>query len=829
MAVNPGLIWGPSRPAGVLYSVDAQTALPGVGSIFTSVPAAEAPTIEAESTSNGTANSTELRALINPHGSSVSYLFEYLSEADYLANGGSFQGPNTPAKAPVGGGRLPNAGSISTASAVVSGLKIDTPYRFRVVASSACNPVPGEPLCIVTGAPASFATYPLAEPGLPDGRAFELVSPALKNGGEAFPAQPNVGSCLLGLISECKPPGGSAITTVYPMQATPDGDAVAYMGFPFSATEGSAVFNSYVSRRSASVWQTSAMSPPLLGTKSGQNLTYNDDLTEGMIRQGNPQLSPQAPSGYENLYFQNAADPGALIPLVTETPPVRSPLVWAIAYKGSSADFQRQFFSANDVLTRATAFAPEPPSIPPSGRDLYEWVGGALSLVNVLPGNATIAEGAAFASESPDAHGIAANGRRVFWTAGGHLYVREDGQITREVEHPGAFIAASENGLQVLLSDGCVYSLLTEGCTDLTKGQGGFLGLAGTNADLSRIYFVDKAALAPEAEAGACKLADSSNTQAKKEEAEGKVPPGLGCNLYFYEAGSGTHFIASLWASDGSGATGNDWQLEPKLRTAEASPDGAYLAFVSAARLTGYSTVGACKATESGIEDVPCPEVMLYQSNTGQLSCVSCNPTGEAPRGLSTLRLIKGAPAWLPQPRYLTNQGRLFFDSQDRLSSRDTNGRVEDVYEREPFGVGSCTRVQGCVSLISPGTGVVDSNFLTMGGQGAEEGADVFFTTRERLVPNDEDELIDVYDARVGGGFSSESDLKPAECSGEACQMPPTPPVPATPSTQGFSGAGNFKPVKCSKGKVKKKGKCVKQKHSKKKKHGSAAKRGRGK
>ena len=32
-------------------------------------------------------------------------------------------------------------------------------------------------------------------------------------------------------------------------------------------------------------------------------------------------------------------------------------------------------------------------------------------------------------------------------------------------------------------------------------------------------------------------------------------------------------------------------------------------------------------------------------------------------------------------------------------------------------------------------------------------GDDVFFATRERLAPTDTDELVDVYDARVDGGF----------------------------------------------------------------------------
>ncbi len=41
------------------------------------------------------------------------------------------------------------------------------------------------------------------------------------------------------------------------------------------------------------------------------------------------------------------------------------------------------------------------------------------------------------------------------------------------------------------------------------------------------------------------------------------------------------------------------------------------------------------------------------------------------------------------QSRYLSNSGRLFFNSSDALVPADVNGK-EDVYEYEPAGVGSC-------------------------------------------------------------------------------------------------------------------------------------------
>jgi hypothetical protein len=792
LTVNPVKVWGANRPAGVLYGVESNQ-LPATGYIF--VPAAEGvfPLIEGQEASNTAATSTTLTATIDPRGSTVSYHFEYLSEADFRANGSSFEGPIAPSREPLTNANL-SSGSPATVAAVISGLSPETSYRFRVVAESECDG-PGHAPCQIVGAPAAFTTLGSGG-GLPDGRRYELVSPAQKHGGEALPAFSLISSCP----TECKPPGALG-TRAFPMQSAPDGDAVTYMGYPFSSTEGAAVFNSYLSARSAGGWATTAMSPALLAGKEGAHIAYSTDLREDIIEQGLPTLSSEAPPGIRNFYLQNAADPRVLTPLVTTTPsrPLRQ---WAISYGGHSADFAAQFFAANEVLTGGTSYAPPPPAPSLNETDLYEWRDGSLALVNVLPGNVGVASGASFASVSPDAYGVAANGRRVFWRAGGSVYVREDGQITRELAHQGTFVSASADGLSVMFSDGCLYSLLTETCTDLTQGHGGFLGVAGQSTDLSTVYFVDTSALPGRSTLG--------------EEATRGQP-----NLYIYEAGVGTRFIATLAPTDG--VTGsivnlNDWDPIAALRTAEASPNGRYLAFASTRDLTGRNSVGPCSVNALGkLVSAPCREVFLYEAQEGRLVCASCSPTGEAPRGNSTMRRIQGTTEAMPQPRYLTDQGRLFFDSQDRLSPLDVNGKVEDVYESEPDWVGSCDRDR-CVSLISGGTESLDSNFLAMGGEGEEEGNDVFFTTRGRLVPTDTDELIDVYDARVGGGFSSDAEKQPAECVGEACQSAPLAPPALTPSSQSFSGAGNLPTTKCPKGKVKKNGECERQKHAPKKK-----------
>lgn len=771
LAVDPHLAWGPGRPSGVVYG-----ATQDIGYVFAQAEEHRPPDVESETVTGTNSNSTTLRALIDPHHQTTKYTFQYATAAQYELGGfaGAGEVPASPA----------TLGPNGVATAPLTGLAPETGYRFRVVAESNCDGSEAAP-CVAIGETAAFSTYPVAPPGLPDSRAYELVSPARKQGGEVFPAEGQIGSCL----GECKPPG-AVTNSVFPMQSAPDGDSVSFMGFPFSPEEGAAVFNSYISRRTASGWQTTAMSPRRLGNQSF--VAYSEWLDQGTFTQSGAALVEGAQPGTENIYLQDGADPAAMQPVITEAlyealAPSGRPYreFVRIEYAGHSDDFAAQYFSASDSLTFATPYAPEPPEIFSFERNLYESRGGQLTLVNVLPGNTEVAKGATFVSTNPQTNGIAAGGRRVFWQAGGHLYMREDNRTTREIHHPGSFITASRDGLEVLLSDGCMYSLQTTECVaDLTQGQGGFKGIAGQSTDLSRIYFVDSAALAPGAEAG------------------GNCAPGsaAGCNLYLYETGGGTKFITVLPGSDGPSNGGGEnrgiWALKPGARTAEASPDGRYLAFEAKASLTGYDNVGLCGQDTQHVKyvSIRCSEVFLYDSATGSLTCPSCNPSGEAPRGSSHLRLINGGANrdWMPQPRYLTNQGRLFFDSGDRLSERDTNGRVEDVYEAEPQGVGSCTKPNGCVRLISPGSGGVDSNFLAMGGEGGGEGSNVFFTTREQLVAKDTDELLDLYDARVGGGFPAETETTRSECQGESCQPTPSPPQETTPSSSTFHGAGNI-------------------------------------
>ena len=319
----------------------------------------------------------------------------------------------------------------------------------------------------------------------------------------------------------------------------------------------------HLARRTASGWQSTNLTPAKLQQGSGYR-ALDPLLQKAVLEQSAPSLGAEAPSEYANIYTQPSADPLTVTPLLVKAPPNRpnsGPAPFSISYAGASADLSRVFFTANDALTEATPFAPKPPDPGASGKDLYEWSAGQLRLVNVAPGNGAVKAGASFGAGGAGA--ISADGSRAFWSdATGQTYVREDGEVTREIPDPGRFLVASPDGSKVLLEDGVLYDLESEASVDLSAGQGGFEGIAGNSEDLSRIYFVDTAVLSGEEE-----NSEGAKAQAGKD------------NLYAWQEGGPTRFVATLQAKDnengGSGGGVADWLPVPSSAPRRRAPTGA--------------------------------------------------------------------------------------------------------------------------------------------------------------------------------------------------------------------------------------------------------------
>jgi len=340
----------------------------------------------------------------------------------------------------------------------------------------------------------------------------------------------------------------------------------------------------------------------------------------------------------------------------------------------------------------------------------------------------------------------------------------------------------------------------------------------------SIVYFVANGVLANGAEPGNCAY---------------RATGSAGCNLYVEhyneeaEQWEEPSFIVRLASEDDP-----DWGRPEGTETAEAgiynlknmtsrvSPDGEYLAFMSSRSLTGYDNIDA----NSGVAD---EEVYLYKyapGGTGQTKCVSCEPSGARPVGVYDTKNVgegiglvvdrpkiwgthvEGVDHWLAgnipgwtsvglkvsfyQSRYLSDSGRLFFNSADALAPKDVNGK-EDVYEYEPAGTGSCEAEViegGCVALISSGESQQESAFL----DASVNGNDVFFLTNSKLTPDALEASSNVYDARVCGVGGAEScpsvpPTPPAPCGSEACKAAaPAQPTFQTPASSTLTGAGNL-------------------------------------
>ncbi len=596
---------------------------------------------------------------------------------------------------------------------------------------------------------------------LPDGRAYELVSPIEKTGGGVFP---------LGTLTRSEQYG-------QPMQASADGNAVVYEGEPFYQPRLGNI-DQYLSRRTGDTWVTTNMTPADKGRDT--YAAMSPDLSRGIFY-ANFQPAAGVPAGFENIYLTQDE---IFQPLITALPPNRGPRQFRTVYHNgpqpelqellfdgansgtpSAAPFTHLLFEANDSLAANAKDGGE------LQNNLYESFDGRLRAVNVLPGQTISEPNATFGVDYNDAYGnpyfpnlnhvISDDGARIFWTDenNGNLYLRENGETTVQVDEAvgghGAFQTASTDGSRVFFTKEehlYEYDVPDRTTTDIA---GGVLGILGASDDGTYLYFTSTSALTVAATAG---------------------QP----NLYLSRAGTLT-FLATLTAADnktpshtGSGGQEHlgDWWQTFAGRTAEVSPSGRYLAFTARQSLTGYNNtlVGADHSC-GAVEFTSCAaEAFLYDAATQTLACASCNSDGTPPTADTVLPSpVNGTY----QQRYLDDAGRFFFTTADAVLPQDTNGLL-DVYEYE----------DGNVYLISPGTQATEAVFA----DASTTGNDVFFTTRQQLVGKDRDQIIDLYDARVGG-HPEEAPLAP--CAGEQCRTLASPPAFGAPASTGYLGAGN--------------------------------------
>jgi hypothetical protein len=780
------------------------------------------PLISATRVSDVTFSEAILTARVNPQGQATAYRFEYVDDAtcqeDLEAEGSGHcfdraERHPDPESAPIGADEAEHP-----VGAALTGLAPGTLYRFRAVALNADATGIGLERTFATHAPAASQKCPNdadrigPSEALPECRAYEQVSPLDK---------------------------GSADASFRKAQAAASGEGLVFPATVFQTFPGdlgNSGLNPYLARRgTVGAWSTkglvTALEPAEFNNNKYRYLALSEDLSRMAL---NTHASLGVPGDGDGLYLRdNVTDSHEEVTGTsggdgTATEPLTGELMERFAPPLlASPDLSHLVFESEEKLTEDAGGVK-------SGKVLFEWSEGALSIVSRLPGTDKPVSGCISGThviglggqqqcvaDTYRDHAVSTDGARVFWHGigvGGKdtLYVRLNGAETVDIglsertspdpEGPREkrFVEASADGAKA-------FFVSTEKLTDDSTATGatGTFGSSGyRSGELYRYDFslpegerLTDITVAP-GEPGGARVQGAIGASGDGERlyfvalgdlAEGAVSGEP--NLYLWDRTGGVPFtrhIATL--AEGSQVDRDNLAVDhSEVKTAMVDRDGEHLVFLSAARLT--SADNANRAA-----------VYLYDAVADRLTCVSCDPSGEAASAPASLgETGQGIGLVNHQNRNLSADGsRVFFETADSLLPADTNGRT-DVYLWH----------DGKLDLISTGRSGADSHFA----DASESGDDVFFATREQLSPLDEDSLVDVYDARVNGIAAKPRPPRP-ECLGEACQPAAIVPDDPSPASSGFRGQGNpsatgKRPGRCPKGKRKvrrgAKARCVKR------------------
>lgn len=522
--------------------------------------------------------------------------------------------------------------------------------------------------------------------GLPDCRAYELVTPGLNS--SAPPTWPEV--TVDGVLA--------------------DGSAIAFLGAgsPLQAEGSTGTKNTILARRGPGGWATRSLSAPTPLSSAtyfgdlASTVGVSADLTQSVLWTDQPLAGGASPAG-ANLYLRRAD--GSFVAL---TKVGASGLDPGGALAGASRDFSRLFITT--TVKQQPVVGLEDPLL---NGNLYEYSAGQLRLVPILPG----------APEEPVPAGgylpqgalspVSEDGTQVLFKGNlfPGLYLRSDGTKSVEVSEPmpgasdpnppaeATSAGISADGSTVLFtsanqltedantgesaglpndtgSDLYSYNVVTGVLTDLTVDTDP--ADVATGADVQEVL-------------GASRQADYVYFVALGKLATGATSGQR--NLYVEHNGA-IKFIAT--------------DPEPGEHF-YVTPDGLHAAFTSSSLRPEYNNAG---------------HVMAYRYDYGAaVQCASCRPDGEPPSAGASLA-----------GRSLSDDGtRLFFQSADAVLPA-AQSAVPNVYEY----------VGGKAYLLSPGEGA-PAILLSAGAS----GDDVFIASFEALSPQDQGEVFSIYDARV--------------------------------------------------------------------------------
>lgn len=604
-------------------------------------------------------------------------------------------------------------------------------------------------------------------------RAFELVSPADTSGND---------------VQEFVQLG----TPRLPRSASSDGNAFGFInltgGLLTGEENGSA--NLYRSARTDAGWQTRYVGPPASIDGQFFPVAASDDLRTMLVQQQfGEQLDPADPdpgsdpsvsefrlftttdgAGFNRVDRGSAMEPGTPGQTLNNSSPL-----------------------AFDAETGGTVFAtnrrmePEPNGTDPALNRIYRRLHGRTELVSV-DGEGTPIPGTVSASPASD------DLRTVYFDGGQSpfedVYLWRDGEAhlvttsRRDSPDPvdtGARVQdVSSDGRSVILrtrraltnddeldtessvasprSGFDLYEFRLPESGDpseaaLTRITGSTAGtssrLVSASRDHTRVYFSSDADL------------------------DGPAGPAASgaLNLYYRERGDAPILVAALPDTDKEipfepNSDTVSFPGQPSILEESPSESNRGTRVTENGRVLLFRSRGAFDGAPGGTINV-----FRWDATTRAITCASCGVSSTAADALLVGRGVG---------RNVTADGsKVFFQTTGALVPGDTNGK-SDVYEYDA----SADEAQ----LVSTGTAPSGAVYF----DNSADGRDVFFGSREALVPQDrngDEEALRIYDARVGGGFPAQNVQPP--CVGDGCRALIERPAASVPGGSTIPGPGD--------------------------------------
>lgn len=522
------------------------------------------------------------------------------------------------------------------------------------------------------------------------------------------------------------------------IMASDAGDAVSFesrLMFGDAVGSGTVGKTTYVARRGAGGWSTHSITP-MPRPEAIQVLPAStrvevlaDDLSNAFVWAYDLPLVTDDTPLRENLYALDTTTGGLRTISKSQQDPLGLSAFLNTDFSGYSADAKHiAFFLSTQMLPEAA------PGVP----NLYKWDEGVLSVVGLLPDGSVPPAGVDMTPRQIRGT-MSADGSRVVFNASpdgiapSQLYLHVDGRGTVWVTEP------------------------ERGNGDRTPANGIFF--EGMTPDGNSVFFVSDEPLVDEDTAPGPDMyrftysADAASsggnlTLLTNDGQSPNMPGSFGGTLVGMSDDASVAYLHHITGSL------TMWQEGvPGLTTVDPSiprpAGGDWLTLVTT--LPGHGRVSPDGNWLAYIKD---GQMYLYDRGSQSLACVSC-PSEATVQPTVTNTGGGGFKGF--RPRFLSDDGQVFFSSTGSLAPADTNG-VADVYEYD-----GQTRA---LSLVTTGKGRDPAMFA----DASRSGDDVFVVTRQQLVKSDRDDYVDLYDVRVGAAPPDQPlDIAPA-CDGDACQ-----------------------------------------------------------